>query len=185
MGCLTNRKRPLQINFTSLSPRPLVILSRSTIQSYKTVPDWTQLKSYFSGKQLNRRFNHRGQAQLRNSLTCQLKSKTLSFSRLFFIFQSNVQKFWTFQKAKINKRLPRCFKKSSLWPFTLDDWTLWWRHTMQVLDRFKNTMHKLVSNTHASFQSECAKTCPNVFQKNKDYRYLSNAKFWQKLNTIS
>ena len=39
----------------------------------------------------------------------------------FFIFQTNVQKFFTFQNAKMNKCLSRFFKKWPFWPFTLDD----------------------------------------------------------------
>ena len=45
----------------------------------------------------------------------------LPFRTLLSNFQTNVQKFCTFQKTKIIKYLPRCFKKGTFWPLTLDD----------------------------------------------------------------
>ena len=61
----------------------------------------------------------------------------ISFENPVAYFPTDVQKFWPFQNAKLNKSPPRCLKKDPFWFFKLDDKNLWWRHEMQVLDRIK------------------------------------------------
>ena len=46
--------------------------------------------------------------------------ETLLSRKLLFFFQTNVQKFCTFQNAKTNKYLPKCVKNGNFRPFTLD-----------------------------------------------------------------